>query len=285
MYYHPPSSLHACQDIECRYARGVNLDSLYMERVRKAWLKHRDPDRHLAEHLAEIFEIPWKYLWSTPDSWQSIPGPLQEPMREIGSWWVDPLFEGWSEYEFRRQREGRWFTYPPEEEEAETMKSELIELLRETQSATKTLGDWVGVGYLELGREVFGELRRLTAEERELLQPPPGVTQAYHRTATLYTPSPAHRPVAWVEATVLGHLLPDHLRKRVLKAVEPLGQVLAELPGFVRESVRVSDYYGTDWTGERVGIQSTALLSFGELPLPVALVTENVYQAAIDRTL
>lgn len=163
------------------------------------------------------------------------------------------------------------------------MKSELIEQLRETQSATETLAEWVGVEALELGRVMPRGLCRLRTEERELLSPQPGITHSYRRFAVLYTPMPHHQPVAWVQATVLTHLLPPTVRRDVEDGVTPLGQVLAELPGFVRESVRVSDHYGQDWSGERIGIQSVALLSFGELPLPVAVVTENVYQQAIDR--
>lgn len=166
-----------------------------------------------------------------------------------------------------------------------TDKAELLQLLRTTQSATKTLAEWVGATHLDLDRVSEDKSHKLGELERHLLNLQPGITHAYHRTGVLYTPMPKHQPVAWVKATVLLHLLPVEMRTRVTEAKEPLGQVLAELPGFIRESARVSGWGTEDWSGMSVGIQSVACLSFGELPRPIAVVTENVYQAAVERRL
>lgn len=164
-------------------------------------------------------------------------------------------------------------------------KTELMKLLRTTQSATATLAKWVGVSHLDLDRVGEDFAHKLSESERNLLNTQPGITHAYQRTGVLYTPMPGHRPVAWVKATVLLHHLPDEARARVMIGNEPLGQILAGLPGFVRESARVSDWGTEDFTGMPTGIKSVARLSFGELPRPVAVVTENVYQAAVERRL
>jgi chorismate-pyruvate lyase len=160
---------------------------------------------------------------------------------------------------------------------------ELKYLLGTTQSATDTLAEWVGVTHLDLARLDENKSHRLTELEQQLFNLQPGITHAYQRTGVLYTPMPGHRPVAWVKATVLLHFLPTEIRTRVTDAKEPLGKILAELPGYVRETSRVSGWGTEDWSGMPVGVQCVARLSFGELPRPVAVVTENVYQTAVER--
>lgn len=158
-----------------------------------------------------------------------------------------------------------------------TPQRELLERMRDTTSAVRTLADWVGVHTLVLDRVTATVNYRLGDVNRDLLRPHPGVFYGYRRTALLRTPN-SWEAIASVEAVVLTSRLPEYAAHQVIAAEYTLGGVLRSI-GARREFIRSTIGGRTDAAGRPVGLRVEARFVLdGE---PVALVREDVYEDVI----
>lgn len=155
--------------------------------------------------------------------------------------------------------------------------SELLERMRDADSAVAALSNWLGVTHLVLDRVTANTNFRLGEVNRLLLQPHPGVLYGYQRTALLRTPI-TDESIASVEAIVLTARLPRNAAQLVLDARHTLGSILRGI-GARREFIRATIGGRTDEVGRPVGLRVEARFVLEDEP--IALVREDVYEDVI----
>lgn len=99
MYYWPEGRVHACQDMDCEHGRGLDPDALHAKQVMDAYRRYKDQQEleRQAQQAQRALEAQlWsQYVWSTPDSWQLIPSPMWQHVKDWHDRWRRPTIPLW----------------------------------------------------------------------------------------------------------------------------------------------------------------------------------------------